>query len=110
MTPDELVVYLKSVASYIETTPKPSQRAVVAGLHRAFKEIHQAGKITKLVDRDLSTAMHGLEALIERLTKAARSINPQSESKAPLEHAVSNLQALKAGLSEEFQSLSMLEI
>jgi len=109
MSPAELSTYLKSMASYIEEAPTPSLRAITAGLHRALQEL-QAGKVTKFVDKDYAQATHGLDSLIERLTKAAKMLNPQNESKATLEHSVGELQKLKAMLSEEFQALSSVDI
>jgi hypothetical protein len=109
MGPQQLTKYLQSVAAYIEETPSPSRRAIVAGLKRAMHEL-QAGKVTKFVDKDYATAMHGLEALIDRLTKAAKTLNPQNEAKAKLERSVSELQSLKAGLSEEFRELAAVDI
>jgi ABC-type phosphate transport system auxiliary subunit len=109
MDPQELSTYLKSMASYIEEAKTPSRRAIVAGIQRAVQEL-QAGRVTKFVDKDYAQAMHGLEALIERLTKAANTLNPQNEAKSQLEHTVGDLQKLKAGLSEQFQSLAQVEI
>ena len=109
MGPQELSTYLQSVASYIEESPKPSRRAILAGLQRAMRQL-QAGKVTKFVDKDYAAAMHGLESLIDRLTKAAKTLNPQNEAKAKLEHSVSELQSLKAGLSEEFRELATVDI
>ena len=115
MTPQELSIYLKSVASYIEEAKTPSRKAILSGLNRASRSLEagkvtKAGRVTKFVDKDFSTAMHGLEALIERLGKAAKTLNPQNESKATLEHSVAELQGLKAGLSEAFQSLAQVDI
>jgi hypothetical protein len=113
MSPKELSTYLLSIASYIEKTESPSRKDILAGLVKATKALEAgrvAGKVTKFVDRDYSAAMHGLEALIERLGKAAKTLNPQNESKATLEHSVAELQQLKAGLSEAFQSLSAVDI
>ena len=70
----------------------------------------QAGRVTKFVDKDYAQGMHGLDQLIERLTKAAKTLNPQNEAKAAIEHSVSNLQKLKAGLSEEFNELANIDI
>jgi hypothetical protein len=109
MSPQDLSKYLQSMAAYIEESKTPSQRAIVAGLERAMREL-QAGRVTKFVDKDYAQAMHGLDALIERLTKAAKSLNPQNEAKAKLEHSVGDLQKLKAGLSEEFNELSSIDI
>ncbi len=109
MTPQDLSTYLRSVASYIEEANPPSRRAIQAGLRRAIEEL-VAGKITKFVDRDYAAATHGLDSLIERLTKAARTLNPQNEAKAKLEHSVGELQKLKAQLSEEFQELASVDI
>ena len=109
MTPQELSIYLKSVASYIEEAKTPSRKAILSGLNRASRSL-EAGKVTKFVDRDYSTAMHGLEALIERLGKAAKTLNPQNEAKATLEHTVAELQGLKAGLSEAFQGLAQVDL
>src|SRR5512135_1790572 len=109
MGPTELSTYLQSVAAYIEGAPSPSRRAIVAGLQRAMRQV-QAGRVTKFVDKDYAQAMHGLDSLIERLSKAAKSLNPQNEAKAKLEHSVSDLQKLKAGLSEEFQELATVDI
>jgi len=109
MNPQELSTYLKSVASYLEEAKTPSRKAIVAGLVRASKSLN-AGQITKLVDADYSDTMHGLESLIDRLGKAAKTLNPQNESKATLEHSVSELQSLKASLSEFFQNLSNIDL
>jgi ABC-type phosphate transport system auxiliary subunit len=109
MEPQELSTYLRSMAAYINETDKPSQRAIASGIRRAVQEL-QAGRVTKFVDRDYATATHGLEALIERLGKAARTLNPQNESKAQLEHSVGELQKIKALLSEKFQELANVEI
>jgi hypothetical protein len=109
MSPQDLSKYLQSMAAYIEESKTPSQRAIVAGLERAMREL-EAGKVTKFVDKDYAQGMHGLDSLIERLTKAAKSLNPQNEAKAAIEHSVSNLQKLKAGLSEEFQELAKVDI
>jgi soluble cytochrome b562 len=109
MGPQQLTKYLQSVAAYIEETPSPSRRAIVAGLQRAMREM-QAGRVTKFVDSDVAQATHGLDALVEKLTKAAKSLNPQSEAKAALEHSVANLQKLKAGLSEQIKELASIDI
>ena len=114
MNPQELSTYLKSVASYLEEAKTPSRKAIVAGLVRVSKSLNarqiKAGQITKLVDADYSDTMHGLESLIDRLGKAAKTLNPQNESKATLEHSVSELQSLKASLSEFFQNLSNIDL
>jgi uncharacterized protein YpmB len=113
MSPQELSKYLNSMASYLEEAKVPSQRAIVAGIERAMKELQlsrQAGRVTKFVDKDVAQAMQGLDELVEKLSKAAKSVNPQNEAKAALEHAVSNLQKLKAGLSEEVSELSRIDI
>ncbi len=109
MGPQELSTYLNSVASYIEETQKPSRRAIVAGLQRAVREL-QAGRVTKFVDKDVAAVSHGLDSLVEKLTKAAKQLNPQSEAKGALEHSVANLQKLKAGLSEQIKELSLIDI
>ena len=109
MEPQELSTYIRSMAAYISETDNPSRQAIAAGIRRAIQEL-QAGRVTKFVDKDYSQATHGLESLIERLTKAARTLNPQNESKAQLEHSVGELQKIKALLSERFQELANVEI
>lgn len=110
MSPQELSSLLRSMAAYLEETPNPSQRAVIAGLNRAIGGLQVAGKVTKFVDRDYADAMHGLDRLIEKLTKASKTLNPQHEAKSELEHRVSELQALKAGLSEQFKEMALIDI
>jgi DNA repair ATPase RecN len=114
MSPQDLSKYLQSMAAYLEETKSPSQRAVLAGLDRAIKELgqapRQAGRVTKFVDKDFAQATHGLENLIERLSKAAQTLNPQNEAKSELEHRVGELQKLKAALSKEFQELANVDI
>ena len=69
-----------------------------------------AGKVTKLVDRDYAAAMHGLDGLIDRLSKAAKTLNPQDESRASLERAVEDFDALRSDLVREFRGLARVDI
>jgi ABC-type phosphate transport system auxiliary subunit len=121
MKPQDLSKYLKSIASYAETNRAPSRRAIVAGLQKALASLNVAGEVnigqqevtgtvTKLVDQDLAEITSGFESLIERLQKAVKTLNPQSQSKAEIEKAISSLQSVKAEFTSTLNEINQIEV
>lgn len=70
----------------------------------------EAAQVSRLVSREYRSAAAGLEALIERLTKTARTLNPQDKSRAAIEASVESLQALLAAVGAELKSLEHVSV
>ena len=128
MKPQDLSNYLRSIALYAETNRAPSRRAIVAGLQKALyglttagekstgqqqalgQQQNTAGPVSQLVDENVVSITKGFATLIDRLTKAADTLNPQSESKASIEKAVSSLQSVKAEFTSTLNEISQIEV
>ena len=82
---------------------------VVHGVEYALRSI-QAGKVTKVVDRDYSTIIHSLDSLIKHLSQAAKTLEPKDEAKMHLERSVEKFKKIKTSLTREFKTLAKVEL
>jgi len=110
MRPEELSAKLVTVAEYLEGADRPSRSMVAAAVRTVLVQIRTSGKVTKFVDQDFKAAVHGLDALIARLSKAAKTLNPQDEARGAIEQSVSEFQSLRSALVDGFDGLSGVEI
>jgi len=113
MSPQDLCYHLRAVAAYIDNSPEPAVHKVVEGLQTALKMMpgnKTAGTVDRFVDKDYAAAMHGLDTLIERLSKASKTLNPQDEAKLQLDRSIADFQSMKATLAEQFSNLGDIDI
>lgn len=110
MRPEELSAKLVTVAEFLEGSDRPSRAMVAAAIRTVLAEVRTAARVTKFVDKDFEAAVGALDAVTERLAKAAKTLNPQDEARAALEQSVEGFQGLKTALIAQFKDLSSVDI
>ncbi len=107
--PTELSSFLRRLASNLESSPNPSRKMVSHSVEYALRSV-QAGKVTKVVDRDYSTIVHNLDALIKHLVKAVGTLKPEDEAKSHLERSIEQFRKIKSNMTREFKNLAKVEL
>ena len=115
MGPREVAEHLRAIANYIEREQDPRKDLVRNGISGVLTSMEdyqkrQAGQVTKFVGPDYAAADKGLGVLIERLSKAAETLNPQDDARGALEAAVDQFKGLRDSLKSGFDSLKSVEI
>jgi len=110
MSPAELSAKILAVAEYLEKDSAPSRAITASAVRTVLTEVRMAGKLTKFLDKDFEAAIHALDTLTERLSKAAKTLNPQDDARAIIENSVEGFQSLKTSLIAQFKDLSQTSI
>jgi hypothetical protein len=110
MRPEELSAKLVTVAEFLEGSARPSRAMTAAAVRTVLADVRQAARVTKFVDKDFEAAVRALEAVTERLAKAAKTLNPQDEARASLEQSVEGFRDLRSALLSQFKDLSSVDI
>lgn len=108
MEPIDISKSLISIANYIENDRHPSIVTVRDEISHVLVSL--AGQFTKFVHKDYEVASNGLGILIDKLSKAAKTMNPQDESREAIESVVDHFQDLRKSLKSGFDSLKSVEI
>lgn len=110
MTPQQVSIALRQIADSIEVSGKPSRAAVASSIQKVLESVHTAGKLTKFVERENHAAVHGIQQLMERLSKVAKTLNPQDPAKADVDSAIERLKSVEVSVGQILSALEDIDI
>jgi hypothetical protein len=70
----------------------------------------QAGKLINFTEKEYSAALSGVSALINRLTKVVRSLNPQDPDRKMIESKVDEMSRLRGQLQKSYEGLGDVNV
>jgi hypothetical protein len=71
--------------------------------------IRVAAKSDQFAGNEYGAAVQGMQALIDRLKKVSKSLNPQDSDRATLLNSAKEIEGLKSRLIRSFQGLSGID-
>lgn len=107
VSPDEFSRELKKL-----TSSQPHLRPSRQELTHRLEEIvsRNAAQVSKFTGKEFATAINGLEMLLDKLSKAAKTLNPQDEARAQIEQEISMIMSLKGDLIRSHKELGRVDI
>jgi len=70
----------------------------------------QAGNLVNFTKKEYTAAVNGLAALIERLDKTAKSLNPQDPARETIESKVGDLKRFMGQLQASYKELNSVNV
>lgn len=111
--PEEASRSLHEIEHYLRTTPFPDRTRVASRLRRIRDSIvgdRVAAQVGNFTRHELNSAVHGIQALTDKLQKAARTMNEQDPGRKDLEREIGLLTDMKGELLNSYKSVSALNI
>lgn len=105
MKPQQVSQQLRRMATYIESQGAPDRRRVVAGLNDVVTRLRTAADVKQFTQKEFDEALGGMDALIGRLNKIVKTMNPQDPVHADLMAKVDAFTQAKSILEKEYQSI-----
>jgi len=112
VTPQEAAKALRDLCEYMGTM-RPDKRKVASELRRIRDAIvapRQAAHVDKFTKQEYEAAVGGLQALFDKIMKAAKTLNPQDPSRSELEQEASHLLQLKSDLAAGYKNIGKLNV
>jgi hypothetical protein len=113
VNPLEASKSLRALADGVDRANRPSRAKVAAEIRKILDSVsppRTAGKLTKFTEPDYKAALGGMSALIDRLGKAAKTLNPQDDARAEIEQKIQELNSLRGAVIQTFKGLESVEI
>ena len=110
MNPKELSRDLLAIAEYMDGIDRPSYAMTVASIRIIDAKLKVAAKVSEVVKTEFDSTIQQVGSLIDRLTKIAKTLNPQDESRSELESSIAGFKSAKSDIMSIYGSLSGIEL
>lgn len=113
MNPDQAVGALRALEQYLKDDRNPDRSKVASELLRIRESVlgsrtsAQLGKFTK---KEFDIAFGGIQSLVDKVTKATKTMNPQDPEKKEIEGWTRDLLRIKDEFSASYKGMSNLNL